>query len=225
MQPMYRTLLLAVTLLCLSTSCSAPGITPQTDIPPSLVQQSQALAQEVQDAHLRVEVKLSNTLLKDKQVLEIWYVRPDSIRLEILESTHSGFRDIVAASQGNTGWAYRHATRQVDTGPIDNVKPAIIYDIVRSTSSLLWETHPDRIDTISTDYVNGKWTFKLTGPRDTDPCTLWLQQDTLLPLKVQCESMRLGQYTVIIDEAEYNIGLTDDLFDLTLLPGESYTVR
>ena len=63
--------MLAVTLLCLSTSCSAPGITPQTDIPPSLVQQRKAVAQEIQDAHLRVELELSNTLLRDNQVLEI----------------------------------------------------------------------------------------------------------------------------------------------------------
>jgi outer membrane lipoprotein-sorting protein len=225
MQPIFRTLLLAVMLLCLSTNCSAPEITPQTDIPPSLVQQRKAVAQEIQDAHLRVELELSNTLLRDNQVLEIWYARPDSIRVEVLESTHPGFRDIFAASQGDTGWTYRHATRQVDAGPIDNVKPAIIYDVVRSTLSLLWKTDPDRIDTMSTDYVGGKWTYKLTGSGDTEPCTVWLQQDTLLPLKVQCESMRLGQYTAVINEAEYNIGLTDDLFDLTLLPSETYTVR
>ena len=114
--------MLTVTLLCLSTNCSVPGITPQTDIPPSLVQQRKAVAQEIQDVHLRVTVELSNTLLRDKQVLEIWYARPDSLRLEVLESTQPGFRDMVAASQGDTGWTYRHATRQVDTGPTGGVR-------------------------------------------------------------------------------------------------------
>jgi outer membrane lipoprotein-sorting protein len=221
----FRTVRLTLMILILSTSCSVPGLAPQIDIPPSLVQQSNEAAQAVQDAHLRVELELSNSLLRDKQVLEIWYMRPDSVRLEILESTLPAFRDIISASQGDSGWIYKHAERQVVTGPIDSVKPAMVYDIVRSALGLLFDDHLDRIETASTDYINGQWVFKLVGSRDVDSCTLWLNKDSFLPVKAQCESQQLGQYTLTIQEAEYNLGLTDNLFEVSFLPTDSYTIR
>lgn len=230
---MYRILLPALFSLTVLTACNIPGISPEAAIPPSLVQESREVAQNVQDAHLRLELEWSTPVLADKQVLEVWYVRPDKIRLEIVESAQPGYQDIIFASQGERGWMYRHAARQVDTGPVSTVKPAVVHGVVTSLLSILFENSFQEIATITRDYVSGKRAFKLTGrnspevlQNDVAPdCSVWLEEGSLLPLKVQRWDQASIEYTAVIRAAEYNIGLTDDLFDIEFLPTQAYTVH
>lgn len=231
-----RIFLPALAVLILLAACNVPGISPEAAIPPSFVQESREAAQNVQDAHLRLELEWSTPVLADKQVLEVWYVRPDKIRLEIVESAQPGFQDIIFASQGEQGWMYRHAARQVDTGPVSAVRPAVVYDVATSLLSILFENSFQEIETITRDYVSGKRAFKLTGRSGPEilrgaqndvasDCSVWLEENSLLPLKVQRRGQTSIEYTAVIRAAEYNIGLTDDLFDIEFLPTQAYTIH
>ncbi len=217
--------MLFVPIMLLLAGCAVHGTAPRLAIPASLLKDSETAAQQVQDCHLRVGLEFTNTLLEDKQVLEIWYARPDKMRLEILQSSHPGFQDIIAASEGTLGWMYQHHNNRVDAGPIETVKPAIVFDLVRSALELLWESRSIQVDDIAVDYVNREWVFRLSSRTEQVTCTLWLNTASLLPVRLHYRDPKLGQYTMTISEAEYNLGLTAELFDLTLLPTNDYTVR
>lgn len=211
--------------ILLISGCAAPGIAPRIDIPPSLVHDSETAARQVQDCHLRVDLELANSLLTDRQVLEIWYARPDRIRLEVLESAQPGFQDVISASTGPAGWTYQHATNRVDVGPIGEVKPAIVYDLVFSALDQLFAPEQFHVQDVAVDYVNREWAFKLSGTTTTATCTVWLNAGSMRPVQLRYQSESLGTYTMTINAAEYDVGLTDDIFDLTLLPTNDYTIR
>lgn len=229
-------LLLTFLTLVGLTACSAPGATLAGAIRPSLILEARAAAQSVHDAYLRVEVEWKTPVLADRQTLELWYVRPDRLRLEIVESGQIGFRDIIFAVRGDQAWMYRHAARQVDVGSADSVRPAIVYDIAQSFTELSFERPLEDIETISKDYIDGKWTFKLTGrsgKTSSDPiqgdlksnCAVWLDEVTLRPVKVRYQDEAAMEYIATVREAQYNVGLTDDLFGVDFLPTQAYNVN
>ena len=211
--------------IVLIAGCDVPGLAPRIDVPPALVQDSETAARQVRDCHLRVDLQLANSLLEDRQVLDIWYARPDRIRLEIMESTQPGFQDVISASTGHAGWTYQHAYNRVDVGPVNEVKPAIVYDLVRSALDLWFAPALFRVQDVAVDYVNREWTFKLSGTTEAATCTVWLSARSMLPVQLRYQSESLGTYTMTVTEAEYNAGLTGEIFDLTLLPTSDYTIR
>ena len=217
--------MLLVPVVLLVTGCSVPVFAPQIDIPPSVEQDSQIAALSVQDCHIRADLEFTNSLLHDKQVIEFWYARPDRIRLEVLESTQPGFQDVTAASMGTGGWTYQRSDNSVSIGPTDSVKPAIVYDLVRSALDVWFGRRDVQTNVVSTDYVSREWVFKLSDSMEGVERTLWLNTGSLLPVKLQYRSEELGRYTLTVTEAEYDLGLTEELFDLTLLPTDDYTVR
>jgi len=228
--------------LVILTACNLPGMSPAGSIPPALFPEARRVARNVRDAYLRLEIEWSTPVLADKQGLEVWYVRPDEMRLEIVESGQVGFRDIIFAVRGQQAWMYWHTTRQVAAGPVSSVRPAVVYEVVWSLLDLFFGQSFEETKTISRDYTNHSRAFKITGRKNamTDPaapgftdtdnegawdCSLWLDENSLLPLKASCRSQGAIEYTATVREAQYNIGLNDDLFDIGFLPTQDYAVR
>jgi len=218
------------------TACGVPFLSSVGAIPPSFMLQARQAAQNVRDACLRVEVEWNTPVLADKQTLELWYSRPDKIRLEIVESGQVGFRDIIFAENGDQAWMYRHAARQVDVGPAGSVKPAVVYEVVQSLADLFFGQSFEEVTAISRDYASNRWAFKVTGRagpgvqqsdrnRGAPDCTVWLEDGSLLPFKVRCQEEGAMDYTATVQEAQYNTGLTDDLFDIGFLPTQSYAIH
>ena len=205
--------------LMLLTGCSTPITSPTATIDPALVQRAEAVARGWRDAHFTLDVELRHPLLSDTLAIESWYVRPDRLRLEVLESTHLNFKGVMSASRGESGWTYNPMGQRVDVGPTSAIKPAVLYDMVLSTVRLFFAEDVGKVDTVSADHVNENVAFRLGLSRESGTCSLWVRQDSLLPLKARCDSKSLGRYTVTVREAEHNLGLTDDLFEVDFLPG------
>ena len=128
-----------------------------------MVQDSQTAALSVQDCHIRADLEFTNSLLHDKQVIELWYARPDRMRLEVLESTQPGFQEVISAFEGIEGWTYQRSDNSVSMGPTDSVKPAIVYDLVRSALDVLLEQRDVRTSEVTADYMNREWVYRLSG--------------------------------------------------------------
>lgn len=210
--------------------CTPPWDAPSTPVDPAAIRRADEAAQSLQDGHLAVELELRHPSLADHLDLELWRARPDRTRVEILASDHVAFQGLIAASVGPQGWTFRprdpeSGKARVDEGPIDAVKPALVYDAALSLLELLFPEASRNVVSARQDYVNATEAIRLDVPQASGKCLLWLAATSLLPLKVDCDDPVVGHYTATIHDATYNLGLTDDLFDLTFLPTRSYTVR
>ena len=221
---MFHVLVLAIPFLL--TGCTL-SLAPAVGSPdPRLTAQAAQAVQNVRDIHLTADVEVKHPFLDDKMVVEAWYVpNQDWLRLEILESAQPSFKGMIAASKGSEGWTYHPAEQRVDVGSISVVKPAIAYDVISSTLQVWFAGDMSQAKVTSPDYVDHRWVFRLAVPQQSGTCSLWLEQGSLLPVKVQCENAQLGQYTATIRDVEYNLGLTEDLFNPNFLPSEKYNVR
>ncbi len=218
-------LLVAVAL----AGCAPPWIAP-SPVDSAVLQRADTLARSRLDGHLAVELDLRHPSLADHLDLELWRARPDRTRVEILSSDHVAFQGLIAASAGAQGWTFRprdpdSGEARVDEGPIDTVKPALVYDAALSLLGLLFPEASPNVVSAQQDYVNTTEAIRLDVPRASGKCFLWLAATSLLPLKVDCDDPVAGHYTATIHDATYNLGLTGDMFDLTFLPTRSYTVR
>jgi hypothetical protein len=219
-------LVLAVVL----AGCTPPWGSWSTPIDPAVIRRADVVAQSLQDGHMAVDLDLRHPLLADHLDLELWRARPDRTRVEILGSDQVAFQGLIAASVGSQGWTFRprnpdSGQPRVDEGPTDTVKPALVYDATLSLLGLLFPASSRNVVSAWQDYVNTTGAIRLELPQASGKCLLWLAATSLLPLKVDCDDPVAGHYTATIHDATYNLGLTDELFDLTFLPTRSYTVR
>lgn len=223
---MVRTVLLLWAVSLLITGCNVAGSSEKPTTGSSPVTPFQIQAEGTRDAHLLLDVDLQHPAWRDRLALEVWYVRPERIRLEILESTYVNFRNMITAANGERGWTYHPGEQRVDVGPLSRVRPPVIYDIVASALQAWFgeAVGAEEQGVSGYDWVGSGRAAKLSVRGDARDCTVWFDVEEGMPVKIACESALHGSYAVTVREAEYDIGLTDELFDISYLPTEEVNV-
>lgn len=226
LQGQVALILFLLTIPVVAAGCALSlGPAAATPDPQLAVRVARAL-ERVQDLHLTADVAVTGSLLDDEIVAEAWYApQQDWLRLEILESAQPGLKGIITASKGSEGWSYKPAEQRIDVGAVDTIKPAIAYDVISSTLRVLFSADLAQSQVLARDYVDGQWAFRLAVPQGAGSCSLWVQASTLLPTRLQCGDAQRGQYSLKVGDAEYNLGLTEDLFEPNFLPSENYSFR
>lgn len=207
-----------LSLLLLALTTWLASCTTQAAPDRLFVDQAERAARGRSDGHLIVELDLEHPFLRDHMRLDVWHARPDRTRLEVLESNQLGLIGLVSASSGPQGWRYHPVEHRLDQGPIETVRPAIVYELITTTLAIVLGEEPWNVTSTAPGYLNSKEMVRLTLARETGSCDLWLGRGSMSTEKVECTDRRFGRFRAIVRDARYDLGLTDDLFGPEFLP-------
>ncbi len=176
----------------------------------------------IEDAHLVLEFDLDAGVVQDRWTVEVWKKRPDRFRAELLEASQSTLRGLTVVVIGGQAWLYDPAHREVTAGEPGTVRLPLVQGLITWLDDLI---RTAKVETISLEGETNR-AYKLslsdrcpaltTNARccQSPSCgraSVWVDRESWTPFKIIYTHPTLGHGTVVVRQAEFNTGLSDDL--------------
>jgi outer membrane lipoprotein-sorting protein len=194
-------------LLVVSGLLAWTAIAHRSDQPISaeqVVHRMRKVEASIDDAHSVLEIDLDAGVIQDRWILEVWKKRPDFYRIELLETSQSTLRGLTVVVVGQQAWLYDPAHREVTTGEPGTVRLPLAQGLITWLEDLI---RTAKVETISLEGETNR-AYKLSFGQ----ALVWVDRESWTPFKIIYTHPTLGHGTIIVRQAEFNTGLTDDLF-------------
>ncbi len=184
-----------------------------------VVRRMRKVQANIDDAHLVLEFELEAGIMQDRWTVEVWEKQPDRFRAELLEAGQSTLRGLTVVVLGQQAWLYHPARREVTAGEPGTVRLPLAQSLLTWLDDLI---RTAKVETISLEgETNRAYKLSLSDrclalPKCQAPscgqALVWVDRESWMPFKIIYTHPTLGHGTITVRQAEFNTGLTDDLF-------------
>lgn len=201
-----------------------------------IVARMQQVEKQTKDYHAVVETVLAGPDGGEMVLMqEIWRKGSDLLRVEVREGPPEMVGQVTVFN-GKQVWFYNPHLNQAQIFPVEVPLQLPAQEMTAAmqvtAKKLLSES---TVKYLAEEMVGGQKTYKvqLVPRKDTDlfaasggkPITVWIDQEHARRLKMEVPLPTGGRYTMQYRSIEYNVGLSDSLFQFTPPPGVEVVAR
>jgi len=179
--------------------------------------------ESTKDAHAVVTVNVNIQGLELSATAEVWEKSPDKLRAEVLQASQAELVGMTLVSDGQQGWVYDPAHKQVTVGPAAEIETPLPQEMLSSLQDVIQQVlDVSNVELAGEEAVAERQAYKLTlTPKENAPpemfagdgtMTLWVDKEQWIVLKATYEASTFGQGSIEVQSFELNPGLADDIF-------------
>lgn len=183
-------LTLFLMILAVATACTSSPVADYND------QITRAKHAWAGDWHAEWQIEWTGDPVRGPLVAEIWHAADGRLRIETIEGPADGLSGLTLVNDGDSVWLYNLRQEQVISGSKDQVRIPLASDALDAIDWLLLEMGNATVKVSGHDRLESGPTTRLsfTTPAG-DQATIWLDEKTGMPARVELSSAEWGEAT------------------------------